>query len=68
MNITNDCVECIIGQITKATTLLQCDEKLSSEIKEEVLKRSTNFSFEHTPPWVARDVYEYLAQKTQKED
>lgn len=68
MNITNDCVECIIGQITKATTLLNCDEKLSLEIKEEVLKRSKNFSFEHTPPWVARDVYEYLAQKTQKED
>lgn len=68
MNITNDCVECIIGQITRATTSLQCDEKLSQEIKDEVLKRSKKFSYEHTPPWVARDVYEYLAQKTNKND
>lgn len=68
MNITSDCVECIVGQITKATNLLQCDEKLSKEIKSEVLRRSQNFSFEHTPPWVARDVYEYLAHKINKTD
>lgn len=68
MNITNDCVECIIGQITKATNLLQCSAELSKEIQDEVLKRSRNFSYEHTPPWVARDVYEYLAIKTNMSD
>jgi len=68
MNITNDCVDCIIGQITKATKQLQCTEKLSKEIQDEVLKRSKNFSHEHTPPWVARDVYEYLAKKINKDD
>ena len=68
MNITNDCVECIINQITRATNTLKCDESLSKEIREEVLKRSEKFSFEHTPPWVARDVYEYLSFKTNRED
>ena len=44
MNITDDCVECIIGQITKATNLLQCSKSLSKEIHDEVLKRSKTFS------------------------
>jgi len=68
MNITNDCVECIIEQIKKATTVLQCDKQLSKEIEEEIVKRSHHFSFDHTPPWVARDAYEYLAQRTNMED
>ncbi|RXJ59933.1 hypothetical protein CRV04_02655 [Candidatus Marinarcus aquaticus] len=64
MNITNDCVHCIVGQIDKAIDHLQLDEKEALEIQKEVEKRSKSFSFEHTPPYVARDVYEYLAQKT----
>ncbi len=64
MNITNDCVECIVGQIKRATNQLSCDEQLSNKIIEEVTKRSKDFSFEHTPPWVAKDVYEYLAKET----
>jgi uncharacterized protein with ATP-grasp and redox domains len=64
MNITNDCVTCIIGQIDKAIAALQLDDTLAKQIKEEVKKRSKNFSFEQTPPSVAREVYEYLAQQT----
>lgn len=64
MNITNDCVHCIVGQIDKAIDHLQLDAKEALEIQKEVEKRSKSFSFEHTPPYVARDVYEYLAQKT----
>ena len=45
MNITTDCVECIVGQIEKATKHLNLDEKLSNEIMTEVHKRSKNFSF-----------------------
>jgi hypothetical protein len=64
MNITNDCVECIVNQISRATDLLNCDETLSKEIHNEVIKRSKYFSKEHTPPFVAKDVYEYLSKKT----
>jgi len=38
MNITKDCVECIVGQINKATKLLDLDEKLADEINKEVEK------------------------------
>ncbi len=68
MNITNDCVKCIVGQIQKATKLLNLDEKLSNEIMTEVHKRSKNFSFNDTPPYVAKDVYEYLGKMTNLED
>lgn len=64
MNITKDCVNCIIGQIDKAIKLLNLDEQKAKSIQEEVLKKSQSFSFDHTPPYVARDVYEYLAKAT----
>lgn len=68
MNITNECVKCIVGQIEKATKLLNLEENLSNEIMEEVKKRASKFDFSRTPPFVAKDVYEYLAQKTGKDD
>ncbi|XPV69696.1 MAG: damage-control phosphatase ARMT1 family protein [Halarcobacter sp.] len=68
MNITNECVKCIIGQIDKATKLLELDESLSKEIMEEVNKRALNFSFSDTPPFVAKEVYELLAKKTNLDD
>lgn len=68
MNITNECVRCIVGQIEKATKLLNLENKLSLEIMKEVEKRALNFSFSDTPPYVAKDVYEYLALKSGLED
>lgn len=68
MNITNECVKCIIGQIEKATKLLNLNENLSKEIMEEVNKRALNFSFNDTPPFVAKEVYELLAEKTSLKD
>lgn len=64
MNITQDCVQCIIGQIDKAIAALNLNEKEAKNIKEEVLKKSQSFNFEQTPPSVAQDVYEYLAKQT----
>lgn len=68
MNITNECVECIVGQIDKATKLLKLETKLSKEIMKEVETRAMKFSFDETPPLVAKDVYEYLALKTGLQD
>jgi uncharacterized protein with ATP-grasp and redox domains len=63
MNITKDCVTCIIEQINKAIVHLNLDEQQAQQIRQEVLNRSKDFSFEHTPPFVAREVYEYLANE-----
>lgn len=68
MNITKDCVECIVGQIDKAIIHLKLDEQTAKNIKEEVLKKSKSFSFDKTPPAVAREVYEYLAFQSNCED
>lgn len=64
MNITTECVRCIVGQIDKATKLLNIEESLSKEIMEEVKKRSSNFDFNEAPPFVAKDVYKFLGEKT----
>lgn len=68
MNITDECVRCIVGQIEKATKLLNIEENLSKEIMAEVEKKSLNFDFKEVPPFVAKDVYELLAKKINKED
>lgn len=68
MNITNDCVTCIVGQINKATKLLECSEELAKNINTKVLNDSKDFSFEKTPPHVAKDVYQYLAKMTGLKD
>ena len=68
MNITDDCVKCIVGQINKATKLLELDTVLANEINTEVEKRALSFDFKKSPPFVAKDVYEYLAFKTNLKD
>ncbi len=68
MNITNDCVECIIGQIDKALVLLNVDENKSNTIKKAILEKSKSFCFNKTPPYVAKDVYEYLAMQINSND
>lgn len=68
MNITNTCVTCIIGQIEKATKLLNLDETLATEIMKEVKEKALNFDFSKTPPLVAKEVYELLAYKTNLND
>lgn len=68
MNIKDDCVHCIVGQIDKALNLLNPSEEKTAFIKQEVLKKSKSFSFNHTPPYVARDVYEFLASELNMDD
>jgi uncharacterized protein with ATP-grasp and redox domains len=63
VNIQNDCVGCIVGQIDKALALLEVEESVSSEIKAEVKRQSLSFSYSHTPPFIAKDVYAYLGER-----
>ncbi len=68
MNITEECVTCITGQIDKATKLLNLEENLSNEIMKEVKLKAKKFDFNRTPPYVAKEVYELLAQKANLKD
>jgi len=68
MNITDDCVKCIVGQIDKATKVLNLDKKLAKSIMDQIDKQSKNFSYDETPPFVAKDVYQYLAKRANMKD
>ncbi|NQY52041.1 MAG: DUF89 family protein [Campylobacteraceae bacterium] len=64
MNITNECIECIKDQIKKACNTLGLNERLKKEINLEVLKKSKKFDLKKSPPFVSKEVYELLAEKT----
>lgn len=68
MNITNECVDCIVSQIEKATKLLKLEENTSKKIMNEVYKKSKNFDFNETPPFIAKDVYEFLGEQINSSD
>lgn len=68
MNIEPECVECIINQSRRVADAIHADEKLSGELTGTVRAMSSDFSFEQSPPEVASDVYEKMAQIASKED
>ncbi len=68
MNINQDCVTCILGQVDKTLRLLNPNEEITKKIQKQALEMSKSFSFSHTPPWGAREVYEMIAQETGLED
>jgi damage-control phosphatase, subfamily I len=68
MNINQDCVACILNQVEKTLTLLAPEERITSTIRGQAHEMSKSFSFAHTPPWVAREVYEMIARETGLED
>jgi len=68
MRITETCVNCILHQIDKAVEHVGCHEALAKEIRADAKRMSKAFDFEHSPPRVAKDVYQMLARKTAIKD
>lgn len=68
MKIENECVGCIINQSLKVANAIGADETLKTQLLSRVEAMSKNFSFASTPPEVAADVYEQMAQIANKED
>jgi len=68
MKIENECVGCIINQSLKVANAIGADEKLKKKLLSTVKVMSEDFSFASTPPEVAADVYERMAQIVQKQD
>ena len=68
MTIANECVGCIINQSMKVANAIGADDILKNELISTVEKMSKDFSFSHSPPEIAADVYEKMAQIAQKED
>ncbi len=68
MNITKECVECIINQSARVASHITKDEKLTSELISNTKKLSKDFDFQSSPPVVAKRVYEELALIAKKTD
>jgi len=68
MKIAQECVGCIVNQSLRVADAIKADEKLQRELFETVSKMSQNFSFELSPPEIAADVYEKMAEIAHKED
>ena len=68
MKIAEECVGCIINQSLKVADALAADKNLTKQLSSTVEQMSKEFSFELSPPEVASDVYEKMAQIAQKED
>ena len=68
MKIAQECVGCIINQSQRVADAIHADESLKKQLFEHVSAMSEKFSFELSPPEIAADVYEAMAQIAHKED
>jgi len=68
MFIDETCVGCIINQSVKVAEALHADKDLQSRLVSSVEKMSKDFSYTNTPPEIAADVYEKMAQIAGKTD
>ena len=68
MNIDNACVECIINQSRRVTEAIRADDALSKRMVERVESLGEKFDFTQSPPEVASDVYEQMAELAGMDD
>jgi len=68
MKIQEACVGCIINQSARVADAIGADDKLQTKIISTVEEMGKTFSFAQTPPQIAADVYERMAQIANKYD
>jgi len=68
MNISDECVGCIINQSFKVADAIKADEILKHKLTTTVQRMSKDFSFSDTPPEIAAYVYEEMAHIANKDD
>jgi len=68
MKIDEACVGCIINQSVKVADAIKADASLKHQLLSTVEQMSTHFSFEQTPPEIAADVYEKMADIAHRKD
>ncbi len=68
MTIDPACVECIINQSRRVADAIHADDELSARLTGTVQQMAPGFSFQQSPPEVAADVYETMAEIAAKSD
>jgi uncharacterized protein with ATP-grasp and redox domains len=62
MTITPVCVTCILNQVEKTLAVLDLPADTAAAIRAEAHRQSESFSFAHTPPFVAKDIYQMISR------
>ncbi len=68
MKIDAACVGCIVTQCGRVADAIHADATLREKILSHVNRAATHFDFSKTPPEVATDVYEAMAEMAQMRD
>ncbi|MBA1433129.1 MAG: DUF89 family protein [Epsilonproteobacteria bacterium] len=68
MKIAQECVGCIVNQSLKVAHAIEASLELEAKLFHTVQQMSQSFSFSLTPPEIAADVYETMAQIALKAD
>nr|WP_321266646.1 ARMT1-like domain-containing protein [uncultured Sulfurimonas sp.] len=68
MKINETCVDCIINQSVKVSEAINANDSLKDKITSRVKEMSLAFSYDETPPEIASNVYEKMAEIANKTD
>ena len=68
MTIASPCVTCILNQVEKTLAVMDIDPKTAEKIRAEAQGMSPHFSYAHTPPFVAKDVYQMISRLSGNDD
>ena len=68
MLLDQACLACIINQSAKVADAIGADKVLKLRLNNDVTDMSKSFSFQHSPPEIAADVYEHMSFIADKND
>ena len=68
MNIRPDCLSCLFDQALKVTKLLDLDDDVSKKIFDRTSQIMIEHDMSSTPPQIAKDIYQAIADITGNED
>jgi uncharacterized protein with ATP-grasp and redox domains len=68
MTIADPCVTCILNQVEKTLAVMEIDPETAEKIRTEAFAMSRHFSFDHTPPFVAKDIYQMISRFSGNDD
>lgn len=68
MTIQAPCVTCILNQVEKTLGVMDINAATADKIRSEAQRMSADFSFSHTPPFVAKDIYQMISRFSGNDD
>ncbi|GAG21317.1 unnamed protein product, partial [marine sediment metagenome] len=68
MRIFLDCVPCFVKQTLEACRMVTSDEAVHEKVLRAVLAKTTDISFDHSPPHMGREIHRIIRGETGDND